>query len=216
MRSVALQYHYIDGHTDEQRHPFPAEDICDFFHWARVELRIRKGNALKIRFLGSHSKLIEKCRSESDRAGHVVMGLSYTGAVTDPTSISGEMIDLATRGAAIIYTGSYRFKSGQPALMTQTIVHEIGHLFNLGHEQTGYPTAMHPPDMRIGLIADAWARMQQEARAIRGDAYRADDPAKLDCFPLSYSARKRLNDMGEEELLPWRGKFNPPADEATA
>ena len=216
MRAVTIEYHYLDTVAFPERHPFPAQYIRDYYLHVEIEITFKAGRPIKRSEWGSRRDLIATCHSINPHSGHVVMGGLYEGSQPNPKSISGDMIDEASRGVAAIFTRSRRLQTYDRDTLVQTIVHEIGHLFNLGHEKTGYPTAMHPPSLRTGTAYDAWKKMWREDEIGGGNRFHAGPPPEFICYPLSYLARARLRGLMDDEFRPWGGEFDPPVHDAFA
>jgi hypothetical protein len=215
VRAVTIQYHYLESAASPDSHPFPEQCIRDYYHYVEIEISFKAGRRIELSEWASRPELIKTCRAIDPRAGHIVMGGIYEGSQPNAKSISGDMIDSASRGVAAIFTKSKRLRTYDRDTLTQTIVHEIGHLFNLGHEGTGYPTAMHPPGLRTGTAPDAWQEMWEEDETVP-NTFHLGPPPKLICYPLSLLARTRLRYLADEEFKPWGSQFNPPVHDAFA
>jgi hypothetical protein len=195
-------YHFVDRVT-AGRARFRVDDLIRLFRSAQIRLEISDGGALAPRDVFRPAKLIERWQKNNASIGHLVI----TGVPMSGPERVGELVDLGSRGVAMVYFNTFRADKERNLL--QTAAHEIGHMLNLTHENPprAYTSAMAQAAHRNTDIEAAWKCAAAEAYAQVDDP--CYDPPDIfpDCFPFSLKARCRLRDLDAEELLPWGSKF---------
>lgn len=216
MRSVSVKYHVVENATADM--PFPADDLRALYWSAGIDLALDAGEPLDadpaLGLFTNYAALLAAYR-RSPLAGHLIVGLTPP---SDRYGISGELVDLDTRGLAAVYVQSgYIQREGRSALL-QTCAHELGHMLNLSHGDvsTLFVSVMDSAPRRQDVSPQsAWeqAMRESDAKKARGELAYLEPPLRtLPCFPFSYGARERLNSIPEDSLLPWRSKFQDTFD----
>ncbi len=211
MRSIDIKIHEISGVAGP---PLDRDAIVVAFEAAGIDVRFTQGAtlpsdpALNPNF--HYRDLIAGFRREDPGSGHLVLGGLHPSW---NTAIAGELADLASRGLSVVYTRStYIAQGGRPALL-QTVVHELGHLLNLAHDDIdrSYDSAMNQARDRDQPTTACWqvADRQAQSEQSHGQPAYWTRPNQLPaCHPFALIARFKLNRLSDDRLLPWRGRYD--------
>ena len=141
--------------------------------------------------------------------GHLIVGRRCPRI---GTAIAGELWDLDWRGVCAVYTESTYIRGEGDRGLLQSAAHEIGHMLNLGHKHSStFMTTMNQAEQRLGAdVAAAWAAAEADAanQITNGlPAYYFAPTEEIDCYPLAFDARTRLNENFDTQVIPWQGRF---------
>lgn len=224
MRSVAVMWHVVDPAVPIE---MPIDELRAAFAAAGIDLLFQKGEDFRdfdpAHYANrSYQALVDELRQRaatirSLRVGHLILGLGHK---TYQEEIAGELLDLDSRGVAVVYRYCDYIRQGGHAALLQTCAHEIGHMLNLAHEDIArdFPTIMDQANQRYGDIHTAWQLAAAEAQSdeARGHPSYLYEPLPIEfpCYPFAYAARARLNTRALSHVLPWRSRYDRPYDGA--
>jgi hypothetical protein len=217
MRSLSVKYHVVADAL--ARLQFPAEELRSLYETSGIDVQFEQGERIMsdpaFSALQDYPSFVQRYGKNDRGSGHLIIGLGHPRFLSD---IAGELLDLDSRGVAVIYTSSdYIQRSGQGALL-QTCAHELGHMLNLAHQDVAsFDSVMNQAQDRWHEIPVSWDYAAAEARRVedRGQPAYFDPPARpLNCYPFAYAARLLLNTYSSDRLLPWGGRFERPYDGA--
>lgn len=216
LRAVALKFHVVAKATAEM--PFPADELGLLYETAGINLALVEGERIDYDptyYWINYSDLVQKFGENDRNAGHLIIGLAGPDHRKD---IAGQLLDLESRGVAVVYTScDYIRRDGESARL-QTCAHEIGHMLNLSHKDVAstFVSTMDQAEKRDIDASLSWKSVIVEAEEVR-NAQKPDyfsPPAReLKAYPFSYQARFNLNTLSPDRLLPWGGKFEHPYDQ---
>jgi len=217
MRSVTIRIHYLE----ERREAFavPVDQLKALYRTASVDLLFVGGDKIDVdpnlagafRFQ-KYEALVSRYRSEDQGSAHLIIGGLPPA---DHWEVAGQLVDLETRGVAVVYTRNDYILMNPRVHLLQTAAHEIGHLLNLPHPPTPmidpYDSTMHQIGNRVENVELCWEKVKKEAREeeLRGKRSYFNSPAMaLDCFPLGLSSRAALTNQLDITFRPWMSRFN--------
>lgn len=206
MRSVSIAYHYIHG-RGRSAFPLPVDEIALVFHSAGIAMVLSEATELPLdpNIIGdSYATIVARLHGEPMGRGHLYIGGMPPLDVEDA---AGELLDLAWRRAAVVYTESRYIDRNRHSGLLQTAVHELGHMLNLDHPErfTVRPTAMSSYPDRKGDFDAVWNDEAEEARRIgrQGGAHYFIEPSRrIACLPFAHGERRRLQATLETRILP--------------
>lgn len=222
MRMLRLRFHAVRDKTDSDPWDVPGGELRDLYASCGVELKIEPGEMLEVNpsfSAGGFEEISGPWQAAGDGVGHVILGTLYEGTSGDPFGIAGRLVDTKTRGAVVIYTASTYFASHTKTRFLQTIAHELGHLFNLGHSHVTplFTSTMNSASDRGDDTATAWERAHANADDLAQhgtEPFFTPPSSPPACHPLAPEARRRLNTESEDEVRPWGQPFRFPDEGA--
>lgn len=163
--------------------------------------------------------LIADLTRESAAAGQPWIAHMVVAAIPPRSApgINGQLME-PNRGISAIFLGAPTFRSPSPErrpdLVTQVLIHEIGHMMDLTHDDdvdAGYSSAMLQTIVRLrSTPVDAWRAAQIDMKA-RGEA--AATPLPTDYYPFGRECRACLREASRDaRWLPWGGPLRPTSD----
>ena len=217
MRSIDIKVHYVlNAGSTIPDVVFPANDIQVLYRTAGVDISFVTGTSVdrdpNVSAVISYEKLVAGFRKTDRSSGHIFVGLLPP---EERPAIAGELLDLQSRGAAVVYTTSTYVLTNPRLGLLQAAAHEIGHMLNLGHNDTahGHGTTMNQSPARptdsVGIRA-AWQLELNDGS--HNPTFLVPPSRNIDCPPLAYAARNQLNTMSDDQLRPWGSAFNHGLD----
>lgn len=207
MRQVNIQYHAVAKATEDV--PFQLEELKSLFASSGIELNLVKGEALCSE---DYLRFVDQFRRTSPNCGHLIIGGNNRNS---DAFINGELLDRGSRGVAVIYTNSSDIVMNGESAFLQTCSHEIGHMLNLAHHDVAhsYTSVMDQAGKRSSDVSLSWNLAEAEANDMnaRGEPsyFSKSLPVKF-CYPFAWKARYHLNEYSDDQLLPWKSKFDYP------
>jgi len=135
MRSVTIKIHYLE----ERRQAFqvPTEELKALYRTSNVDLAFVVGEGIDVdpnlsAAFENYDDLVARYRSEDQGSAHLIVGGFPPSAHRE---VAGQLLDLDTRGVAVVYTRNDYILMNPSVHLLQTAAHEIGHLLNLPHPQ---------------------------------------------------------------------------------
>jgi hypothetical protein len=213
MRSLAIETHVVG---DGGGLTLPRDDIIAAFSNAGVDLTFTEGDAIDVdpaqSALTSYEDLVADYRAKDRSFGHLIIGKLSPHPGRD---VVGELLDLASRGVAAVYTSSEYIQAAGEDGLAQTAAHELGHMCNLSHGDvsTAYQSTMERATSRTEAVSDAWAFAAAEAKTVEPAYYSA--PARIPaCYPFALQARSLLNTLSPSQTDPWGSPFEHTGEAA--
>jgi hypothetical protein len=172
-----------------------------------------------------------KLQSQLEAASHMSSPIHLVVTRAAPGhdgSIDGSLIDPSIRGVAAVYLDAYLYGPQGPAqrldLVAQICIHELGHLFDLTHEDgtqtpTGgsfYANAILPSSYRLKqAVADAWPVAVAEAQTAGEPPFVPTGPVFY--YPFNQACRSHLRSASQDpRWLPFHGPFRGDPDQPDA
>lgn len=215
MRSVTIKIHYL-----EERHqafPVPVDQLKALYRTASVDLAFVEGGEIDVdpnlnAAFETYEDLVKRYRSEDQSSAHLIIG---GFPPTAHREVAGQLLDLETRGVAVVHTRNDYILMNPAVHLLQTAAHEIGHLLNLPHPPNPvidrFDSTMNQIGNRVDGVATCWEKAEKEAHdeELQGKRSYFTSPAMtLDCFPLGLSSRAALTNQSDISFRPWMSRFN--------
>lgn len=191
---------------------FDTDAIHRLFWTAGIDLTFSNGLELEVDPMGtaiSYQVLLDYFKNNNTQAGHLVIGRAYPDFRPD---VAGQLHDPDRRGLAAVYTSSDYIAQYAALGLIQTAAHEIGHMLNLAHKHVarGFISTMDSAGSRTSEVAVAWQEAALESERVRSnneEPYYWPLDETNPCYPFAYNARRELNTLADDQLLPWRERF---------
>ncbi len=206
MLDVKILLHEVNGAQRPTGGDFSSlkTDLADLYETCGIQLEVadgRLGNAALPEGTIHHDALRDQIRHSTDPVagvGHLI--LAAGASLNDfPSNALGALLDTRHRDVAAVF-GS---RIDKPELYLQTCGHEIGHMFDLRHQDgnASVPTAMRQTSERRKHsteqgFADAWQQVAPQR------------PPGLAAFPFNGRAVTRI-EKKPDRRQPGGGKFHP-------
>lgn len=215
MRTVTIKIHYLEERR--KAFPLPVDQIQALYRTANVDLAFVEGEVIDVDpYVGAafetYKDLVKRFRSEDQSSAHLIIG---GWPPSDHREVAGQLLDLDTRGVAVVYTRNDYILSNPRVHLLQTAAHEIGHLLNLPHptafEIDRFDSTMNQIGNRVEGTGLCWEKAEKEARdreTTGKRSYFTLPSMALDCFPLGLSSRAALTDQSDISFRPWMSRFN--------
>jgi hypothetical protein len=215
MRSIAITIHYLR----ERRHAFPVlvDQLRALYLTASVDLTFVDGDDIAVdpnlaSAFVTYKALVERYRSDDRHSAHLIIG---GFPPTDHREVAGQLLDLETRGVAVVYTRNDYILMNPRVHLLQTSAHEIGHLLNLPHPPTPaferFDSTMNQIGNRVQGVSMCWEKAENEATELEATGKRSFFTSlamPLDCLPLALTSRAALSDQSDISFRPWMSRFD--------
>ena len=215
MRSVTIRVHYVQERR--QAFPVPVDQLRALYRTASVDLTFVEGEMIDVdpqlsAAFENYDDLVKRYRSEDQGSAHLIIGGFPPSAHRE---VAGQLLDLDTRGVAVVYTRNDYILMDPFVHLLQTTAHEIGHLLNLPHPSTPavnrFDSTMNQIGNRVEGVGLCWEKAAKEAMDAESKgqpSYFTAPAMTLNCFPLGLNSRAALTKQQDVSFRPWMSRFN--------
>jgi hypothetical protein len=194
----------------------PVKALTDYFSAVGYPLNIRIGEPLAFDPTDHPENIPDFCRSVAPPSG--VLPWPGVVLVSDQSvhgsGTNGTLLDMESRGACAVFTGSNGFYDGDNDARFEIFAHEIGHMLNLSHLDANepYPTAMNQWDYRSSVYnrSDIWIKAIEQGSVLQNrnlpTYFNGGNRSPLG-LPMSAACCEWLESAPRELVLPWGSPF---------